>query len=225
MMRNVTVVCDTATCGPGAAMYYSGGGGYITRSIVAHNSGDGAFFCSDANPRMTWVITYENAGSDEVCGSGSEQNATFDPLFCDVENGDFRIDDRSFAASQNNPLGILFGALDPVDCDGITTKWIALVSGESLPETDHGLNNYPNPFNPRTTIGFSLEETFDAKLYVFNLSGALVRRIDLGVLPPGEHEAEWDGKDDSGSDVSSGVYFCRLGSDDKRQAAKMLLVR
>jgi flagellar hook assembly protein FlgD len=94
-----------------------------------------------------------------------------------------------------------------------------------LPETDHGLNNYPNPFNPRTTIGFSLEETFDAKLYVFNLSGALVRRIDLGVLPPGEHEAEWDGKDDSGSDVSSGVYFCRLGSDDKRQAAKMLLVR
>jgi len=83
----------------------------------------------------------------------------------------------------------------------------------------------PNPFNPRTTVAFEIEGDGPAHLSVFDLRGALVRRLHRGELPAGRHEIVWDGLDDRGRSVASGVYFVRLEFDGRRDTRKAVLVK
>jgi hypothetical protein len=85
--------------------------------------------------------------------------------------------------------------------------------------------NYPNPFNPETNIEFSLPKDQDANLVVFNLLGQRVRTLVDGHLGAGNHTAHWDGKNESGGDVPSGIYFYRLYTSEFSQTNKMVLVR
>jgi WD40 repeat protein len=85
--------------------------------------------------------------------------------------------------------------------------------------------NYPNPFNPATTISFSLAEPGHAGLAVYNIAGQLVRELSDGVLPAGTHDIVWDGCDDTGMRVSSGVYFARLTNGMNSQAHRMTLLK
>lgn len=73
--------------------------------------------------------------------------------------------------------------------------------------------NYPNPFNPSTTIPITLTRDGQARLEIFGVNGKRVRVIHDGVLPEGTHQFSWDGKDHDGTVVSSGVYFARLTDD------------
>lgn len=84
---------------------------------------------------------------------------------------------------------------------------------------------YPNPFNPSTTIEFSLEKPGYAVLAVYNLSGQLVRQIEAGLLSAGTHSAIWDGKDRNGLPVSSGAYFAHLRYGNVVVNRKMLLLK
>lgn len=72
------------------------------------------------------------------------------------------------------------------------------------------LGGYPNPFNPRTTLRFTLPAAADVTLEVHDLAGRLVRRLARGALPAGEHEVAWDGTDEAGRGVASGQYVARL---------------
>lgn len=85
--------------------------------------------------------------------------------------------------------------------------------------------NYPNPFNPATTISFTLPETGQAGLAIYNVSGQKVRELASGTLAAGRHSVVWDGRDGNGSAVSSGVYISRLMMKDKATASRMLLVK
>ncbi len=86
--------------------------------------------------------------------------------------------------------------------------------------------NYPNPFNPSTTISFELRQTGRASLSVYNLKGQLVKvLIDDAVLEQGTHNAVWDGTDASGRGVGSGVYFTRLSFGNESFSRKMLLTK
>jgi len=87
------------------------------------------------------------------------------------------------------------------------------------------LQNYPNPFNPNTTIVFWLPRTAQVTLQVFDLSGRLVRSLVRDNLPPGEQKMVWDGKDDKGHPVSSGMYWYQLQTNNNVEAKKMLLLR
>ena len=80
-----------------------------------------------------------------------------------------------------------------------------------------GMNNYPNPFNPVTTISFSLPV---ATLIVYNLMGQKVATVADGFYEAGVHACEWDG-----SVVSSGVYFYRLETDAYTETKKMVLMK
>lgn len=85
-------------------------------------------------------------------------------------------------------------------------------------------SNYPNPFNPSTTISFELQQIGRASLAIYNLKGQLVKvLINDAELGAGAHNAVWDGTDASGRGVSSGVYFSRLTFGDKSFSRKMLL--
>lgn len=85
--------------------------------------------------------------------------------------------------------------------------------------------NHPNPFNPQTTIGFSLPRSATVTIDIYNLLGERIRKLVSRTMPPGEHAVVWDGRDDDGGEISSGVYFYRLRADDFSATRKMLLVR
>jgi hypothetical protein len=84
---------------------------------------------------------------------------------------------------------------------------------------------FPNPFNPNTTIRYSLEKGGYTELTVFDVAGRRVRVLVSGFVPTGAHEIAWNGLDDSGRPVSSGVYFYRLRSGDFAETRKMVLLR
>ena len=86
--------------------------------------------------------------------------------------------------------------------------------GDNLPRVTKISNNYPNPFNIQTTISYYLAnvgyQPAMVQLYIYNLKGQLVRKLVDESKHPGKHTAIWDGTDDSGNAVSSGIYFTRL---------------
>ena len=85
--------------------------------------------------------------------------------------------------------------------------------------------NYPNPFNPSTTIGYSLSKRSPVKLSVFNNLGQQVKTLINSVQAAGEYEAVWDGLNELGGEMSSGIYLYRLETPEFSEARKMLLLR
>jgi hypothetical protein len=85
--------------------------------------------------------------------------------------------------------------------------------------------NAPNPFNPTTTINFSLAQTGDASLVIYGPTGQVVRTLVSGSMAQGTHSITWDGKDNFGRPVASGVYIYRLASGDNVAHKRMTLVR
>jgi hypothetical protein len=85
--------------------------------------------------------------------------------------------------------------------------------------------NYPNPFNPETVIKFSLPQDSKVTLRIYNVLGQVVNTLVDQVFPAGNHSVTWDGKNEQGSDVASGVYFYRLKADSYESIMKMTLLR
>ena len=85
--------------------------------------------------------------------------------------------------------------------------------------------NYPNPFNPQTSISFHLKQSGKVSIRVYNILGQRVRDLVDGYYQNGEHKADWDGKDDNGKDVSTGIYFYQIKTENSIQAKKMVLLR
>ena len=94
------------------------------------------------------------------------------------------------------------------------------------PASSNGLSqNYPNPFNPQTTISFSLAAREHVTLRVYNVAGELVRTLVNDPRSSGAHTVTWDGHDDAGTGVSSGVYFYKLVAGTFSQTRKMVLMK
>ncbi|MEJ2634031.1 MAG: FlgD immunoglobulin-like domain containing protein [Calditrichia bacterium] len=85
--------------------------------------------------------------------------------------------------------------------------------------------NYPNPFNPVTRIQYSIPGSGHVRLGIFNSLGQKVRTLVSREMPAGKYEIEWDGKDDHGKSLPSGIYFYRLQTGAHSQTNKMLLLR
>lgn len=88
--------------------------------------------------------------------------------------------------------------------------------------TLHG--NYPNPFNPETTISFSIPDESKIELSVFNIKGQKIRTLVNNILEKGNHSIVWDGKSESGKTVSSGVFFYRLSVNDRSKSVQKCLM-
>ncbi|MDD3642325.1 MAG: FlgD immunoglobulin-like domain containing protein, partial [Candidatus Krumholzibacteria bacterium] len=84
---------------------------------------------------------------------------------------------------------------------------------------------FPNPFNPSTSIPFSLAAPARVELAVYDARGALVRALVSETLGAGSHEASWDGRGRSGRDCPSGIYFARLKAGSGVTARKLVLLR
>ena len=112
----------------------------------------------------------------------------------------------------------------------LETVWAVHVEegmgAEGLVPTVTALNqNYPNPFNPETTINFSLQEAGDMALEIYNIKGQRVTTLVSSNLEAGKHSVVWNGKDESGRSVVSGIYFYRMRSGKYIETKKMILLK
>ena len=96
---------------------------------------------------------------------------------------------------------------------------------EEAPPATALLGAHPNPFNPATTIRFSLAEPGRVRLAVCDVAGRAVRSLVDGPLAAGEHAAVWDGRDERGAAMSSGVYLVDFRAGESRERGKLLLIK
>ena len=119
-----------------------------------------------------------------------------------------------------------------VTTEDVRQGWIqlpALIAYE-IPAETALLHNYPNPFNPETWIPYQLAHAADVTLTIYDTQGALVRQLDLGYQQPGYYTnrtraAYWDGRNNLGEAVGSGVYFYHLHAGDYSAIQKMVILK
>ena len=86
-------------------------------------------------------------------------------------------------------------------------------------------NNYPNPFNPSTTISFSNPEESSIEIIVYNSKGQKIKTLVNGVLSTGEHTVIWNGTDNRNTAVASGIYFYKMKAGNYTSIKKMILLK
>jgi len=99
------------------------------------------------------------------------------------------------------------------------------VSGDVIPKSYNLAQNFPNPFNPSTSIKFDMKEKGFVALKVYNVAGQLVRTLVNDTKDAGSHTITWDGKNNRGGAVASGIYFYKMETKDFSQTKKMVMLR
>lgn len=168
------------------------------------------------------IFTWESPVSDELTGyniylDGVFQDYTTDQewLFFDLENGSSYL--AGVEAVYDNGISGL--ALINFAYEGTGV-------GIDLPAVSQLTGNYPNPFNPETTISFSVSQnSMFVNLEIYNLKGQKVKQIVNMQLPAGDHAVLWNGTDETGKAVSSSIYFYKMKVGKFVSTKKMILLK
>jgi hypothetical protein len=172
----------------------------------------------------------------DIVGGMEGDSACETPIFTD--EGRFHILDLRFAIEPDAPaqtvildstsdsrlgsiyMGLVGGlaAFTPIFTPGqiVVRGAQKAVAGEPNPKAFEIIKSYPNPFNPSTTIEFSLAEGGDVSLAIYDILGRKIRPLYDGYRDAGSYSLVWDGKESSGKDMPSGTYFYRLVCQDRR---------
>lgn len=102
---------------------------------------------------------------------------------------------------------------------------VGLDANNNLPTGTRLMQNYPNPFNPSTTISFILSKPGEVSLSIYNNLGELIKKLVHQNLLSGQHEYLWDGRDENGNSVASGIYIYKLVNEDVVEPKKMIFLR
>lgn len=107
---------------------------------------------------------------------------------------------------------------------------VTITLRDRIPEKTAVFQNYPNPFNPETWIPYQLSESGNVVVSIYDVSGRLVKKLDIGHKDAGiyisrEKSAYWDGKNEVGEQVSSGVYFYQIQSGKFSKMMKLVIIR
>lgn len=166
----------------------------------------------------------------------STDNVTFVQVG-DLVAGEGTVDAmRSYEFVDNSApvAGVLYYYLNQVDLDGSATRSqiieVAIaptaIVAEALPVSTALRQNYPNPFNPETTISFDLAEATVVTLTVYDATGQTIRTLVLGeTYQAGRYTSVWDGRDNGGAKVASGVYLYQLQTGEQTALRRMTLVQ
>jgi hypothetical protein len=189
----------------------------------AGNSTDDAFVVEASNDGgVTWVAlesvpTNQNAWQRVAVELGS------------LDGGAFALTSQvkvRFVACDLNAQGLVEAAIDDFAIEVFSGEQSTPVDGDVLGAPVLGLSpNQPNPFNPATTIAFSLPRAGDVELGVYTVDGRRVAVLVDDTLPAGPHSATWTGRDESGRQVASGTYFYRLTTGNETLTRRMVLVK
>jgi hypothetical protein len=108
----------------------------------------------------------------------------------------------------------------------VSNEPTAVESREAVgPYTTDLRGNYPNPFNPSTTILYQTTAAGNVKLSVYEVRGRELKVLFNGRQTAGRHEIQWDGRDQNGVSAGSGVYFVKMAADNYQKVQKVLLVK
>jgi len=195
----------------------------LSRCILAGNAGGPAISCDEADSlAVDNVNIWNNTGGDWVGNIapllGTEFNISADPLFCgpDASNPILTLATDSPCLPENNPGGVLMGA-HGWGCDrpvGVPAAGLATT-----------LCVRPNPFNPTTTLSYSLTRAGAVELALYDPAGRLLTRLENGWRAAGNHTVAWNGTDDRGRSLGSGVYLAVLIADGRASTSKLALIR
>ena len=142
----------------------------------------------------------------------------------------FYVDPRADNLEEGDEIIRLIGTIDGLEGDEaeitISDPGAAKTVVQTRPEAFSLADNFPNPFNPATTIQYALPQAADVELTVYNVVGQVVRTLVAEHQSAGRYAVEWDATDDSGHSLSSGMYFYRLQAGGEfREVKKMLLLK
>jgi len=222
-IRGCTIADNTTkTGGRGAGIYLFYGNATIDKTIVAFNTNGHGIYCDESTPNVSCTDIYGNSGGNAVCGTDAGGNFSADPLFCDAGAGDFSLRFGSPCLPGNHPNGAACGLIGALGLGPCNSGVGGGASEASLPLSTRA---EPNPFGAGTTIRFGIDRNGPISLAVFDLAGRRVRLIQEGEMPAGLHQAEWDGRDDAGRPVPSGVYFYRLEEESRARSGRLVLTR
>ena len=121
-------------------------------------------------------------------------------------------------------MSTIFAAADIVDIT-ITVSDVLSSSSDYLPKKLDIRHAHPNPFNNSVSISFEMPNSKNVNLTIFDMKGRLVRQLSLGVLGIGSHKVLWDGKNDLGNELPSGIYMIVLELGDEFNIQKISLVK
>ena len=99
------------------------------------------------------------------------------------------------------------------------------VSSSNMPEQFILYPNYPNPFNPVTTIRYDLPEDGNVSLVIHDVTGSVIRQLVKGRMEAGHHRLTWDGTNDQGRKVSAGIYLCSIENNGLNKIKKMIMLK
>ena len=112
--------------------------------------------------------------------------------------------------------------VDNVDLDARLGDY---ASGGDMPTVFRLVQNAPNPFNPVTKVAYHVPRKSEVTIRVYDVSGRVVRTLVDGMVEPGRHAAVWNGRNEAGESVGSGIYFCTMDAPDFHDSRKMTLLK
>jgi len=241
-LRNLTISGNTAEDSGGGLFYLDHSDCVIMNSIFwenepseihlrrLYNSINVMMGYSDFDDIINNLIIENNANFILLTG-----NIDQDPLFINAEQGNFFLNPDSPCINAGTAYyeyedEVLIN-LDDDEYWGSAPDMGAFEYGMVavdefiIQNSKLKIQNYPNPFNPETQITFSLPETEHINLSVYNLKGQLVKILADEILPAGENNLIWNGKNELGRKVSSGIYLLMLKSRNKTATKKIMLIK
>ena len=177
-------------------------------------------------------VSVKNLSSGSVLGRTTATD-TYSMTFVKLDNSAAKVGDvLEIRADSPNPLLGIRPVQHVVTSDDVLNSRIALpdLVTYEIPALTELLSNYPNPFNPETWVPFRLAEDANVSLTIYGASGSLVRTIDIGFTPAAVYQGRsdaiyWDGRNNFGEQVSSGIYFYHLNAGDFSATRKMVIVK
>ncbi len=179
------------------------------------------------------TIAYSNVSTDWP-GMG---NIYTDPQFSDAGAGDFNLQAPSPCVNAGTDLFLLDGDTiitipsadyygSAPDIGALESSYVVgLADDPAIPKKFALHANYPNPFNPVTTIRYDLPSTTLVELTIYDIQGRMVRQLVSVEQAAGRYSIEWSGTDDAGSALGTGLYICRLVAGTYAQSVKMVYLK
>jgi len=206
---------------------------------------------SDQTTYVDFVLTYLAAPINlegELAGcyvtldweqSGTDNSREFSHynIYRNVDEGAFSLLDTTLvfayvdSLSETGDYGYYVTAMYAQNNQSNPTETIIIeylqtdTENELIPVATTLNGNYPNPFNPETTIKFNLKENSKVTIEIYNIKGQKVKTLMNDVKNAGYHSVIWDGKDDKGKNVTSGIFLYRMKADKYSSTRKMILLK
>ena len=185
-----------------------------------------------ANPSLTFqrgstYIFHINTPGHPFLINTVQGTGTTNAYDTGVTNNGITSGDLTFVVPASAPDGLFYNCqFHPLMTGTITNEGtVATIDRLPRPTGFRLYSNYPNPFNPTSTIRYDLPEAARVTLAIYDVMGREVARLVDGSMEPGTHSVEWNGQDQAGRGLPSGVYIVNLTTPQDRRSIRMMLLK